>query len=131
MFLLAQIQLHDHPSIFGVAEVLFAIATEAGFTVVSRGGFASAAGTFSLSAVDADAVFAVVFGADGGNRCFFGLCCICGFQGGFCRFRGIASCAGIVGQSELISGAAVVPSAHLFPAFLHAIVDPCKDHVPG
>lgn len=28
MFLLAQIQLHDHPSIFGVAEVLFAIAAE-------------------------------------------------------------------------------------------------------
>ena len=70
MFLLAQIQLHDHPSIFGVAEVLFAIAAEAGFTVVSRGGFASAAGTFSLSAVDADAVFAVVFGANGGDRCF-------------------------------------------------------------
>ena len=87
MFLLAQIQLHDHPSIFGVAEVLFAIAAEAGFTVVSRGGF--------------------------------------------CRFRGIASCAGIVGRSELVPGAAVVPSAHLFPAFLHAIVDPCKDYVPG
>lgn len=28
MFLLAQIQLHDHPSVFGVAEVLFAIAAE-------------------------------------------------------------------------------------------------------
>ena len=28
MFLLAQIQLHYHPSIFGVAEVLFAIAAE-------------------------------------------------------------------------------------------------------
>ena len=28
MFLLAQIQLHDHPSIFGIAEVLFAIAAE-------------------------------------------------------------------------------------------------------
>lgn len=47
-------------------------AAEAGFTVVSRGGFVSAAGTFSLSAVDADAVFAVVFGADGGDRCFWG-----------------------------------------------------------
>lgn len=60
-----------------------------------------------------------------------GLCCICGFQGGFCRFRGIASCAGIVERSELVPGAAVVPSAHLFPAFLHTIVDPRKDHVPG
>ena len=86
------------------------------FSTVSRGGFASAAGTFSLSAVDADAVFAVVFGADGGDRCF-GLCCICGFQGGFCRFRGIASYVGIVGRSELAPGAAVVPSAHLFPCF--------------
>ena len=28
MFLLAQIQLHDHSSVFGVAEVLFAIAAE-------------------------------------------------------------------------------------------------------
>lgn len=28
MFLLAQIQLHDHPSVFGIAEVLFAIAAE-------------------------------------------------------------------------------------------------------
>ena len=28
MFLLAQIQLHDHPSVFGVAEILFAIAAE-------------------------------------------------------------------------------------------------------
>ena len=28
MFLLAQIQLHDHPSVFGVAETLFAIAAE-------------------------------------------------------------------------------------------------------
>lgn len=61
----------------------------------------------------------------------FGLCCICGFRGGFCRFRGIASCVGIVGRSKLVPGAAVVPSAHLFPAFLHIIVDPRKDHVPG
>ena len=28
MFLLAQIQLHDHSSVFGVAEFLFAIAAE-------------------------------------------------------------------------------------------------------
>ena len=28
MFLLAQIQLHDHPSVFGIAEVLFAIAAK-------------------------------------------------------------------------------------------------------
>ena len=28
MFLFTQIQLHDHPSVFGIAEVLFAIATE-------------------------------------------------------------------------------------------------------
>ena len=28
MFLFAQIQLHDHSSVFGVAEVLFAIAAE-------------------------------------------------------------------------------------------------------
>ena len=28
MFLFAQIQLHDHPSVFGVAEFLFAIAAE-------------------------------------------------------------------------------------------------------
>ena len=28
MFLLTQIQLHDHPSVFGIAEVLFAIAAE-------------------------------------------------------------------------------------------------------
>ena len=28
MFLLAQIQLHGHPSVFGVAEVFFAIAAE-------------------------------------------------------------------------------------------------------
>ena len=34
MFLLAQIQLHDHPSIFGVAEVLFAIAAK--FSVCLR-----------------------------------------------------------------------------------------------
>lgn len=61
----------------------------------------------------------------------FGLCCICGFQGGFCRFKGITSCVGIAGRSELAPGAAVVPSAHLFPAFLHTIVDPRKDHVPG
>ena len=46
-------------------------AAEAGFTVVSRGDFASAAGTFSLSAVDADAVFAVVFGAEEADRCFW------------------------------------------------------------
>ena len=34
MFLLAQIQLHDHPSIFGVAELLFAIAAK--FSVCLR-----------------------------------------------------------------------------------------------
>ena len=34
MFLLTQIQLHDHPSIFGVAEVLFAIAAK--FSVCLR-----------------------------------------------------------------------------------------------
>ena len=28
MFLLTQIQLHDHPSVFGIAEVLFAIAAK-------------------------------------------------------------------------------------------------------
>ena len=28
MFLLAQIQLHDHSSVFGIAEILFAIAAE-------------------------------------------------------------------------------------------------------
>jgi hypothetical protein len=28
MFLFTQIQLHDHPSVFGIAEVLFAIAAE-------------------------------------------------------------------------------------------------------
>ena len=30
MFLLAQIQLHDHSSVFGVAEVLFAIVRQGG-----------------------------------------------------------------------------------------------------
>ena len=89
MFLLAQIQLHNHPSIFGVAEVLFAIAAKAGFTVVSRGGFASAAGTFSLSAVDADAVFAVVFGADGGNRCFLGCTASAVFRAAFAGSEGL------------------------------------------
>ena len=89
MFLLAQIQLHDHSSVFGVAEVLFAIAAEAGFTVVSRGCFASAAGTFSLSAVDADAVFAVVFGADGGDRCFLGCATSAVFGAAFADSEGL------------------------------------------
>lgn len=89
MLLLAQIQLHDHSSVFGVAEVLFAIAAEAGFTVVSRGCFASAAGTFSLSAVDADAVFAVVFGADGGDRCFLGCATSAVFRAAFADSEGL------------------------------------------
>lgn len=89
MLLLAQIQLHDHSSVFGVAEVLFAIAAEAGFTVVSRGRFASAAGTFSLSAVDADAVFAVVFGADGGDRCFLGCATSAVFGAAFADSEGL------------------------------------------
>ena len=89
MLLLAQIQLHDHSSVFGVAEFLFAIAAEAGFTVVSRGCFASAAGTFSLSAVDADAVFAVVFGADGGDRCFLGCATSAVFGAAFADSEGL------------------------------------------
>ena len=89
MFLLAQIQLHDHPSIFGVAEVLFAIAAEAGFTVVSRGGFASAAGAFGLSAVDIDAVFAATFGADEGDRCFLGCAASAVFGANFTGSEGL------------------------------------------
>ena len=89
MFLFTKTQLHDHPSVFGIAEVLFAIAAEAGFTIVSRGGFASAAGTFSLSAVDADAVFAVVFGADGGNRCFLGCAASAVFRAAFAGSEGL------------------------------------------
>ena len=74
-----------------------------------------------------------IYGLVGANGCGKTplLRCICGFRGRFCRFRGIASCAGIVERSELVPGAAVVPLAHLFPAFLHTIVDPRKDHVPG
>ena len=89
MSLFTQIQLHDHSSVFGVAEVLFAIAAEAGFTVVSRGRFASAAGTFSLSAVGADALFAVVFGADGDGRCFLDCAASAVFGAAFAGSEGL------------------------------------------
>ena len=151
MLLFTQIQLYDHPSVFGIAEHFIAITAELSVCLCHIAAQRLLEFLWDAAPQDHIAPAGVPHIHDAGpvavllrknqlhpyrrstvfhpicrrcrcslcyrfrrRRCvplLFGLRCVCGFRGGFCGFRGIASCTGIVGRPELVSGAAVVPSA--------------------